>query len=101
MVYLSSDETTQEGGSAGGSAGVVHAKNALKAAFKAGFYDHLWHEKRAERKAADEIKTYAEGLFVFLFFFWRGGVDFWCFHHGALKRQSSPGDITKSDSQDP
>lgn len=48
IAYLASDETTQEGETAGGSAGVVRAKNALKAAFKAGFYDRLWHKKRAE-----------------------------------------------------
>lgn len=46
MANLASDETTQEVETAGGgSAGVVHARNALKAAFKAGFYDHLWLKK--------------------------------------------------------
>lgn len=50
------DETTQDEESANGSAGVVRAKNALKAAFKAGFYDHLWHEKGLRGKASHEIK---------------------------------------------
>lgn len=52
MIETIQDEDEE---TADGSASVVHAKNALKAAFKTGFYDHLWH-KKGLRKASHEIK---------------------------------------------
>lgn len=88
-VYVAREEATQHEETANGSAGVVRAKNALKAAFKAGFYDHLWHKKRLREKASQEIKHLQRDNLVFRSWGWevgdRGRTGFLCF----LKTQDS------------